>query len=340
MRSTSKALILVTVLVVSVLAVYLYTTSTAPPEEAISVTLTTPSKAFGYLWAYAGVEAGIFAEEGIDLEILVTRPSPSGVQAVIEGSAQFTAIAESGATAMLRGANLKILASVQTNIHQYLISRPEIERVEDLKGGTLAVSRTQSMIGVVTREILELQGLNPDTDVEIVNVGSRSERFAAVQQGHIEAGIFAPPENILAEEAGLNVLLDSSDVLTRRLINVLMTSQRMIEEDPDTVKRMVKATVRSMKYVIEQSEEAIQISIDVFDIEESLAREVYNIYRGDWGYSVPIEDVQSLFEGVNGFLDEPVDFDVQTLIDYSFLNEALKELGEFQHIGPGNTDSS
>ena len=110
MRLTIRVLfVLVTILVAVSLAAYLFTASMAP-EEPISLTLTLPSYGFAFSWAYAGVDAGIFEEEGINLEIVVSRPPATAVQAVIAGSAEFTAVAESAATAMLQGADLKIVA--------------------------------------------------------------------------------------------------------------------------------------------------------------------------------------------------------------------------------------
>ncbi|MFQ5910483.1 MAG: ABC transporter substrate-binding protein [Thermoplasmata archaeon] len=327
MLSRNKGvLLLLIVLVASGLAAYVFTTSTAP-QELVGVTITIPSKQWHFLWAYAGVEAGIYAEEGIDLEIVVTRPAPTGVQAVIGGSAQFTATGESAVLAMLRGADLKIVAIPIIDANFYFISRAEFLDVDDLRGRKVAVSRTHSMIGAVTREILELHGLDPDTDLELTSIGSNEERLAALQQGSIDAAIFVAPHNIVAEESGLNVLLYSADALPRKIINPLVTSQRMIEEEPETVRKMVKATVLSIEYLLEQPENAIDIAMNVFDVGEDRAWETYDLVNRDWGYGAPLQDVQNLFEVENGFLEEPVEFDVQDWIDYTFVNEALEELG-------------
>jgi NitT/TauT family transport system substrate-binding protein len=319
-------LLLVAVVAFSLLTAY-FLTANRPPEEETEVTLTIPSKIIYYLWPYVGREVGIFSEEGISLEIILPFPASVGVQALIEGSAHFSAISESGVTAMLKGADLKIIGYTNKDVGYDLYSQPEIANIADLKGKTVAVIRVPSVDTTIIKEMLRLHGLNPDTDVTLVGIGLGAERLAALQSRQVDASVFLPPETIIAEENGFN-MLETSYTTPGKLIGLLLTNQQMIDKKPDTVKGMVRGMVRSIKYVLDHPEEAIQIAMTLFDMDQESATETYYAVVSDFAYTVPLEDVVLQFEVVNSFFDEPVEFDVQTWLDHTFLNEVLEELGQ------------
>lgn len=312
---------------VGVLGVYLLW-ATTPPVEPVSVILTVPGVSFRFNWAYTGIEQGIFEEEGIDLEVVISSPPPTAVQAVIAGSAQFTAVAESAATAMLQGADLRIIGYWSTDLEWLLMARSGIDDVQDLQGGKVGVSSLHSQGTVVTEEILLSQGLVPGEDVEIVAVGPPHVRVPILEQGEIDATLFFPPESVIAEGFGATALLSSGDVLERKLIAALVTSQQMIDENPDTVRRMVKATFRSVKYIVEHREQAISVAMDVMGMDQDMAQETYDFLETSWGFHPDPADVEFLFDVQNTFLDNPVDYELDDYLDYSFANDALSDLGE------------
>jgi ABC-type nitrate/sulfonate/bicarbonate transport system substrate-binding protein len=102
----------------------------------------------------------------------------------------------------------------------------------------------------------------------------------------------------------------------------------MIEDDPDVVRRMVRATLRSLRYVQEHEDETVSMAVRLLDVDEEMAREAYEVFRHDWGYRPRASDVEDLFRIQNEFLDDPVEYDVAQWLDYSFLNDVLEELGE------------
>jgi ABC-type nitrate/sulfonate/bicarbonate transport system substrate-binding protein len=177
------------------------------PVEPDRVTLTIPTSSFSFLWIYVGLDEEIFEDEGIDLEIVESRPASTAVQAVMAGSAQFTGAAESAASAMLQGGDLRIVVYWMLNKEMLLMAGPEIESVEDLRGGTVAVSRLRSQNAVVAEEVLSALGLEPGVDVEMVAVGGSSSRMAALRQGLVDAAFDSPPDVQLLEDLGFRVLV-------------------------------------------------------------------------------------------------------------------------------------
>jgi NitT/TauT family transport system substrate-binding protein len=307
-------------------------------DELEHVILTLPVQSYTFTWAHVGKETGIFEQEGLDVEIVVSHPPATAVQAVIGGSAHFTATAESAVTAMLQGAELRAICYWETNKQAFLMARQDIQSVEDLRGRTVGVTRLRSQIHVVTDEILLAHGLTPGEDVEIVPIGDENERLAALQQGTIDASLENPPGSIIWETQGFKPLVSSIEVINRSLIGFLATSDEMVQEKPDIVKKMVRATILSVKRAITDEDVTTHTAEAVLGISEELAREAHAIFVEDWGYRPDPEDVQRLFEIQNSFLDEPIEFNIRDWLDYSSVNEILQEMDEEPLRLPGEAD--
>ena len=77
-------------------------------------------------------EAGYFSKHGIEAE-LIYIPAVAATQALIAGEiqlAQVTGVSTSGA--ILAGADIRIIASVQDRLSGKIYARPEIKAPEDL----------------------------------------------------------------------------------------------------------------------------------------------------------------------------------------------------------------
>src|SRR5437867_10009648 len=88
---------------------------------------------------YVAVTKGFFREEGFDVEIIQANPR-LGAMAVMNGDVAFTGSFVSTVRGMLQGLPLKVvLVAIKKGVY-YLIARPEIKDIQDLKGKKLGVS--------------------------------------------------------------------------------------------------------------------------------------------------------------------------------------------------------
>ena len=79
-------------------------------------------------------------EEGIDLKVTFMEPTPS-IQALVADSIQLTASGGSALVAIARG-NIpaKVVLAVNDRVHQWILSRPNITSIKDLKGRKIATT--------------------------------------------------------------------------------------------------------------------------------------------------------------------------------------------------------
>ena len=115
----------------------------------------------------------------------------------------------------------------------------------DLRGQRVGITRYGSTTDTVTRLLLKRNGLDPDRDVTVVQVGGVPEILAALQSGGVDAGALSPPTMFRAA-ASYNMLVDTTeqDIFFHQAM--LITSRRYLAENEAIVRRVVRAYLRGV----------------------------------------------------------------------------------------------
>src|SRR6266508_6242576 len=164
----------------------------------IAYTATSPYQAVLLIIAK---EAGVFKKHGLDPQLILTPGGSLGFQAMMGGDvAMVMAYGSAAGTSNLAGADVVIIASFLNTFPYSLISIPEIKKVDQLVGGKVAISRFGSATDVSVRMSLAKVGLNPDKDVTILQIGTQTTRFAALQSKQVQATIITPPFTLTARK--------------------------------------------------------------------------------------------------------------------------------------------
>src|SRR5712692_10649365 len=142
-------------------------------------------------------EIGAFEKYGIQAEIIYISSGPVVVQALIGGDLQGGSAASNAViNAILSGAPIVSVAGTANRPYHRLYVQPEINRLEDLRGKTLGVTRFGSITDNLTRILLRKAGL--DGAVNVRQLGGTLEVAAAFQNRAIAGAItgelrVAPP---------------------------------------------------------------------------------------------------------------------------------------------------
>ena len=98
-----------------------------------------PNRGVPNLGLMAAQRYGFFRAQGLEAELIVMRPSIS-LQTLMAGDLDYSTVLASAARASVSGLPLRIVMTLTVGPDFSLVVRPDIRRVEDLKGKTLAVS--------------------------------------------------------------------------------------------------------------------------------------------------------------------------------------------------------
>jgi NitT/TauT family transport system substrate-binding protein len=222
----------------------------------IAYTATSPYQAVLII----AKEAGLFQKHGLDPQLILTPGGSLGFQAMMGGDvAMVMADGSAAVTSSLAGADVVIVASLLNTFPYSLISIPEVKKVDQLIGGKVAISRFGSATDVSVRMSLAKVGLNPDRDVTILQIGTQTTRFAALQTKQVQATIITPPFTLTARKQGYNTLIDMAQLNIPFELTAFLTRRSFIKAQRETVAQSVAALSEAVHFYKREKEPSIKI---------------------------------------------------------------------------------
>jgi NitT/TauT family transport system substrate-binding protein len=275
---------------ITVLVASFYATG-AHGQDKIRVGYGSLSTSYAAIWV-AG-EARLFQKSGIDAEVLYLESALVRTALLTGDIAMGGMSGTTMAAPRLQGADPILIASFSNSLQYRLVARPDIRTVADLKGKRVGVAGFGLGAHRGAQIMLAKLGLNPDTDVTMLQIGGDPTRLSALLSGTIDASVFNPPLHKRAAEAGMRVLANIEDMgfsvqasalvttdrftkknydLTRRAIRSIIESIHLIKTNPEITKRSIRKYLRFKDE--RDTEEAYQI------MRDTLARKPYPTVEG------------------------------------------------------------
>ncbi len=197
--------------------------------------------------AWVAKDSGIFTKNGLEVQLIFFTGGTTAILALVSGDVPITQVSGPGlVSSSLAGSDSVFVASGITSLNYVLMGRQGVKTTEQLKGGTLAISRFGSATDSIARFALRNVGLTPGKDVTLVQVGSGPERLNALVTGKVTAAVINPPSSFMAEKRGLAVLADVAKMGLVFQHTGAATTKKYIREHQDTVRRYVKAHVEAV----------------------------------------------------------------------------------------------
>ncbi len=228
---------------------------TAKAAGRAKIRIAIPAPSLSFLPIHVATRQGFYARRGLDVEMIQTAAGLA-VPALLSGSVDYTTILSGPATASARGAPLKAFLFTSVKLQHFLISRPEIVKVEDLAGKKIGAGALGTLPAYQVRVIIEKYRLGPNTT--IVPVPSSTERLLGTQKGIIDAGIVPAPLDLKAEELGLRRLLHVGSILQIPQAGLASTEEKLRTNRREAIE-MAKSTIEGLEFTLTQTGPTIDI---------------------------------------------------------------------------------
>jgi NitT/TauT family transport system substrate-binding protein len=194
--------------------------------------------------SYVAKESGIFAKNGLDVQV-VRATSSISVMALISGELGVIEVAgPSIIRSNLRGADVVFVAAGVVTLNYWLMSAKHIKTGEQLKGGIIGSSDLSGSSFIAIQFALRKLGLNPEKDATIIRAGGTPEQLVGLQTGRMQATVLNPPTSFMAQKEGFNVLTDVTGRPFQH--NGVATTKRFIREHPNVVRSYVKSQIEAV----------------------------------------------------------------------------------------------
>jgi NitT/TauT family transport system substrate-binding protein len=239
-----------------------------------------PALTFGDIPYYIASQKGFYREDDLQVKDIYIRGGVTASQALQAGSLHFTLALGSGVRAALSGMTIKAVMVYCDKPYHFLYGRPDlgVRGPKDLKGKKIGVTGLGSTTYFATRKVAEHLGYDPDKDVSILAIG---DIWASLHSGAVEAGLIRPPFTNMAEKMGMVKIAYVGDALQIPMSG-LVTSDKLLRERPDFVRKFVKGTVRGLNFFLDRKNEAESIAMlnRVTKMEPEAAKSTYEFYHG------------------------------------------------------------
>ena len=208
---------------------------------------------------YVGKDVGIFSKHGFNLEPIFILGGSTAIQALIGRSLD---LLMGGATPMLSavmsGAQMKIIGGMNNRIPFALMSQPEIKTGMQLKGKKIGITRFGSNTDFIARLAAQEFGLNPKTDIAIVQAGAPDSRLLALKVKAVDATLFNIEQAVAAKKLGYNLLLNFAEKPIDYTHIAIIARDETIKTQPEMLRRFMRAYVESIRYYKTHKEEVIK----------------------------------------------------------------------------------
>jgi len=209
--------------------------------------------------AWIAKDAGIFEKNGLDVQLVFFTGGTTAVMALVSADTPIAQLAGAAViNSVMAGSDAALVVGGVTSLNYYLMGRPEIKTAEQLKGGTVAISRFGSSSDFIARYALQKVGLTPGKDVTIVQIGSTTARVDAALTGRVQATVVNPPASIIAQKRGMTVLADLPKLGLVYQHTSVATTRKYIREHPEIVRRYVKSQVDAVHRIYTDKEASLR----------------------------------------------------------------------------------
>jgi ABC-type nitrate/sulfonate/bicarbonate transport system substrate-binding protein len=274
-------------------------------------------------------ETGTFEKYGLQADVILITSGPLSIQSLLGGDVLVSSAASSSVVnAILNGAPIIAVGGIGNRPYQRLFVQPEINRIEELRGKTLGITRFGSVTDSLTRILLRRYGL--EGAVNVRQFGGVTEVAAAFQNRAIAGTILSvlrvtPP----SQPKMLVRLVDLGIPYSQNLIAV---QREYYRRNSAALENMLRAYTEGFAFMHRNKDRALAIIAKHGRLND--AKLIEQLYDDAMTYVDPIpraepEALQTILEfmGKKGF-------PVETFQDTAIIDKLTRE-GFFEKVFKG-----
>jgi NitT/TauT family transport system substrate-binding protein len=229
------------------------------------IRVTIPVIGMNFLPLFVAADKGLFAKEGMDVEIVSTSGDGPDVDALIAGSVQFTISTPNRLlTSYEQGKPLLAIMNMANRNAIDCVIRKEIadklgisvdtaadQKFKALKGLKAGGTRPGAFTYLVLVDYAKRAGLVPQQDLQILGVGGGPGMIAALENGAIDVACNTSPTTDLMVERGKAVMftynsLGKDPAYDDFLFELLYVRPDYAKQNPDTVRAFCRALLAAI----------------------------------------------------------------------------------------------
>jgi NitT/TauT family transport system substrate-binding protein len=273
--------------------------------------------------------------KGINVSTINLEGGVYTYRATVAGSADI-ALA-SGAFAIVgkaKGAPTKMILANAPKLEASLVAVKEVQTMADLKGKRIGIQEPGGFADVLSRGVLRAAKIDPK-DVNFVSIAS--EDVPALVAGQVDTAILHVEQEMVARSKvpSLHAVARMWEIQPKNLNTAMAVTEKTIAEKSVALKIFVKANIEATRLIYTDKAKVLPIIMKYTEQSKAVAEESLDfmikncIWDANSGLGpTRINFTANLMEKV-GNIPEGKAPKYDDLVDLSFANDAIKELGEW-----------
>jgi ABC-type nitrate/sulfonate/bicarbonate transport system substrate-binding protein len=289
------------------------------------VRVCTPGAGTGSMHIHTAKERGYFAQESLDVDVLVTRGQIC-TMALINGQMELTTnpnVFDAMVAGKFRG---KVIYVTAKSLGHRFIVAPDIKNFNDLKQKTIAISTFGGLTDMLTREILEQHGIRPHKEVALLQLGTPDLRYGALKAGTVKAALVSSTQALTALRDGFRELrYDQPPWLSSPIV----AGDELLTRDRSMLRSFLRAVLKGHLYYGQHPAQAVALTQKVQRIDsQSMAKQIYedDMLRHNPGGGLEDAAMRKVVERSREMLKVERKVELNEIFDLSMAKEAEAEL--------------
>jgi NitT/TauT family transport system substrate-binding protein len=259
---------------------------------ALLVSLDTPSLAldtvrlgkavpnsFAFGAAEVGIDAKIFAGDGLDVTVSSFRGDAQLQQALAAGSVDVGLGSGPGLGFRVKGAPMIGVAAMYgapRNLALLVAAKSPIRSVADLKGKRIGVTTAGSLTEWLVRELSRQQGWGSE-GIIAAPLGQMQARLAAMDRGELDGVVLEAANGYDLEEAGrTRNLIFFGDIVKHFYTHVIFATDEIVDKRPELLRRFLRSWFKTIAFMKANREFTVKSEARTIDVRQSVVEKIYN----------------------------------------------------------------
>ena len=294
-------------------------------EEKVIISYS--SRDFSVLPAHVAVTKGFFREEGLEPVMVQMRPPVAG-PALMNGEIHYTTTFGSMLNGIMQGMAARLLAVMTEKPPYYIIARPGINNVMELRGKKIAAQQRGLSDRVAAEAILESKGIDLK-DVQFVTIsGDLPVRMGVLTSGLADAVCLLPPGPVLLEKDGYRIVAGPNDIkVGSPTMGVTATLKRLNEKRAEA-KKLLRAMLRGLRFIRERRDETVAIMAQWFALKPDVSSKSYELILPGYSQDGSLSDatMQAIIDLRVQTLGLPRPASLDQIRDFTIVREVQREM--------------
>jgi ABC-type nitrate/sulfonate/bicarbonate transport system substrate-binding protein len=300
-------------------------TNLAVCADARKVTLSYSAISMTWFPVKVAIEKGFFRNEGLEPQLIQMNGNVATI-ALANGYVDFSLNISPVLNGAMQGLGTKLVAALNSRPFFSLVVRPEINSPADLKGKVFAVSSFGNTQAILTEKHLQYFGLKKG-EYQLLAMGATPARVAAMEKNIVQGSLMPLPTNVQMENRGYRLLGNTAEIVTHPIAGLGVNVDK-IKRDPDLIKRVIRASLKSLQLLQNNPKDTVKILMDWTRANEKDALRSLDLAKPGFSKNGLLTDEDLSIEW--GFIQQQskkTNVPVSIAHDMTLLKETQRELG-------------